>query len=83
MAYLNKKKIVHRDLKPENFLISKSGELQICDFGTIRKIKNDETVTFNSSYTIRYAPPEFIKEMNVALEQGNLERLRLCVTHKL
>ncbi len=62
MTYLNKKKIVHRDLKPENFLISKSGELQICDFGTIRKLKNDESLTANSSYTVKYAPLSLLRD---------------------
>lgn len=66
MTQLSKKNIIHRDLKPENLLINKSGELQICDFGSIRKLQHEETITENCNYTIRYAPPEFIQELGVA-----------------
>ena len=66
MTHLYKKKIVHRDLKPDNFLISKHGELQVSDFGTIRKLKHEVTKTGNLSFTVRYAPPEFILEENKA-----------------
>lgn len=66
MLHLSNKSIIHRDLKPENFLINKSGELEICDFGTIRKLHHDETQTTNSSFTVRYAPPEFINDDGVA-----------------
>ena len=66
MMHLYKKKIVHRDIKPENFLITKNGEVQIADFGTIRKMQNNETKTLNAAYTVRYAPPEFILGTNFA-----------------
>jgi len=35
----------------------------ICHFGTIRKVKNEETLTKNFAFTERYAPPEFINEL--------------------
>ena len=63
---LYKMRIIHRDLKPENFLLTKFGELQICDFGTIRKLNTEETYTLNATYTVRYAPPEFINDLNIA-----------------
>jgi len=60
MMFLQIKNIVHRDLKPDNFLITKFWEVQICDFGTIRTIKNAITHSMNSTFTVKYAPPEFI-----------------------
>lgn len=53
-------------LKSSSFLITQSNEIQICDFGTIRKIKNDkdETWSENETFTITYAPPEFFIEGN-------------------
>jgi len=68
MMYLSSRKIIHRDLKPANFLISNNNnrQIQICDFGTIRQLRHDETQTKNSSYTVAYAPPEFINDDEVA-----------------
>ena len=66
MSHLYNKKVVHRDLKPENFLISKSKELQICDFGTIRTIKGEnENQTLSQFYNPQYAPPEIVNEENI------------------
>ncbi|KAL1561133.1 cyclin-dependent kinase [Salvia divinorum] len=33
VKFLHQNKVVHRDLKPENVLVSKGGQLKICDFG--------------------------------------------------
>ena len=38
MHCMHSANVVHRDIKPENILISKSGELQICDFGMSRTL---------------------------------------------
>lgn len=66
MNYLKFKKIVHRDLKPANFLLTKSKELKVCDFGTIKTIKNFESFTKNRAFTVKYAPPEFILGCGIA-----------------
>ena len=34
LAYLQSKRILHRDVKPLNVLISKSGIVKLCDFGS-------------------------------------------------
>ena len=38
MHVMHSSNIMHRDIKPENILISRSGELQICDFGMARTL---------------------------------------------
>jgi len=43
LAVLHEAGIVHNDLKPENFLVSKEGEIKICDFGHAR-IKGKEVM---------------------------------------
>ena len=72
---LQKRKVIHRDLKPANFLLTSSGEVHICDFGSIKKIKNavsDETLSLNRNYTVKYAPPEFIVQEDGEIGQVGL-----------
>lgn len=35
---IHDKKVAHRDLKPENVLLSKTGIIKICDFGSSKII---------------------------------------------
>lgn len=55
-------KIIHRDLKPQNFLVTFQGSLQVCDFGSIKFLKDQETsaLSENSTFTKTYAPPEIM-----------------------
>jgi serine/threonine protein kinase len=38
LAWIHSKKVAHRDLKPENVLLSSSGKVKICDFGSSKVI---------------------------------------------
>ena len=73
-------KIVHRDLKPANFLImNERNDLQICDFGTIRKLSKDTTTTLNQAYTIQYAPPEFVLQKEKASLASDIWSLGIII----
>jgi glycogen synthase kinase 3 beta len=43
LAYLHNLGICHRDIKPQNLLISTAGNLQICDFGSAKQLKQGES----------------------------------------
>jgi serine/threonine protein kinase len=48
---LHKEGIIHRDIKPANILIDKNNVLKICDFGTIKNLK-DLNITENYYSTL-------------------------------
>lgn len=56
---IHAKDIAHRDLKPENVLLSKTGTVKICDFGSSKVIdpKGKNTPYIVSRY---YRAPELI-----------------------
>ena len=62
VAYMHNLNYVHRDLKPENIVFETIGEdfnLKIIDFGTSRKICNDEKLTTKMG-TPYYIAPEVL-----------------------
>jgi len=60
IQFIHTKNIVHADLKLENILI-KDNSLKLCDFG-FSKFNNVDA--FGHYYTIPYAPPEQLVEVN-------------------
>jgi len=58
LVYLYSQQIIHRDIKPSNILVTKRGEIKICDFGVSGKLVKSIADTFlGTSY---YMAPERI-----------------------
>ena len=50
LEYLHNKQLIHRDIKPSNILIKEDGTIKIGDFGTARKmIEDDKGMTFTGT----------------------------------
>ncbi|KAF1350965.1 putative MAP kinase [Delphinella strobiligena] len=59
LTYLHSHRIIHRDIKPSNILLTKSGEVKLCDFGVSGEFgtKGDANTFIGTSY---YMAPERI-----------------------
>lgn len=59
LSYLHQRKIIHRDIKPSNILLTKSGQVKLCDFGVSGELVNSLAGTFTG--TSYYMAPERIQ----------------------
>ncbi|KAK4684014.1 mitogen-activated protein kinase kinase, partial [Tremellales sp. Uapishka_1] len=59
LDYLHSRKIIHRDIKPSNILLTRSGQVKLCDFGVSGELVNSEAGTFTG--TSYYMAPERIQ----------------------
>jgi len=59
LTYLHKHRIIHRDIKPSNILLTRAGEVKLCDFGVSGEFgtKGDANTFIGTSY---YMAPERI-----------------------
>ncbi|WFD06213.1 mitogen-activated protein kinase kinase [Malassezia vespertilionis] len=58
LEYLRARRIIHRDVKPSNILVTRSGEIKLCDFGVAGELVNSVAGTFTG--TSMYMAPERI-----------------------
>ncbi|KAI9320668.1 kinase-like domain-containing protein [Dichotomocladium elegans] len=59
LVYLQSQHVIHRDIKPSNILVTRRGEIKLCDFGVSGELINSIARTFTG--TKYYMAPERIK----------------------
>lgn len=65
LEYLHTKvNVIHRDLKPENVLLSEKMHIKVTDFGTAKRLQENETRVRTGSFlgTAEYIAPECLAE---------------------
>ncbi|CDH57291.1 ste ste7 protein kinase [Lichtheimia corymbifera JMRC:FSU:9682] len=59
LIYLHSKNVIHRDIKPSNILMTRKGEIKLCDLGVSGELINSMAETFTG--TQYYMAPERIQ----------------------
>ncbi|KAI9353160.1 kinase-like domain-containing protein [Pilaira anomala] len=59
LVYLHSKRVIHRDIKPSNIVVTRKGEIKLCDFGVSGVLINSIAQTFTG--TQYYMAPERIQ----------------------
>lgn len=59
LEYLHEQRIIHRDVKPSNMLVTRQGQIKLCDFGVSGELINSVAGTFTG--TSYYMAPERIQ----------------------
>ncbi|CEP20146.1 hypothetical protein [Parasitella parasitica] len=59
LIYLHSQSVIHRDIKPSNILMTKKGQIKLCDLGVSGELINSMAETFTG--TQYYMAPERIK----------------------
>jgi mitogen-activated protein kinase kinase len=49
LGYLHERKIIHRDIKPSNILVTRQGQIKLCDFGVSGELINSMAGTFTGT----------------------------------
>jgi serine/threonine protein kinase len=58
LGYLRRKHVLHRDVKPSNILLSKTGDVKVCDFGVGAALEASSEARGTNVGTLKYMSPE-------------------------
>ena len=64
LSYCHDMRVTHRDIKGKNILVTTSGQVKLCDFGSAKKFVNDMTSehpTKSYTFTVQWTAPEVVQ----------------------
>ena len=83
LQHAHERGIIHRDIKPGNFLLTKSGQIKLSDFGLAAVVSGSRiTAAGKTLGTIQYMSPEQIRGKPPLTNRSDLYALG-CVIHEM
>lgn len=67
LTYLSDRKIIHRDIKPSNILITRRGQVKLCDFGVSGELLGSKGDANTFIGTSAYMAPERIQGLSYTI----------------
>ena len=77
LGHAHSRGVIHRDIKPSNVLVSRSGVAYLADFGLVRLLQDDMSMTASGTSlgTPEYMPPEQCEDARSATIQSDIYSL--------
>ncbi|XP_072017066.1 mitogen-activated protein kinase kinase kinase 20-like [Amphiura filiformis] len=78
IQYLHSEKVIHRDLKADNFLISRTRNIKLCDFGISKR--GDRTITVSClKGTFGWTAPECFEDQDHVSPLSDIFSFGICI----